>query len=413
MSDGIINLNTDVIENEQAVQNNGSEGVTNLSGDGTDGNGVTNIDEVGDKSKGNQASGNGSSDDSSTGGAKVELPYEVGSEITIDDAAYTIDENGNAIDSNNQIKFTVDEIKAMLDNNDDSSIIDTLIGNFGEIKDEAGNVMQFEDTPEGVNSLVETIITSKAEEIGNQAILNLFEAYPVLETIVNYIDVNGSLEGFNNKIDRSGITLDADNEAQLLQVCREYYNSIGFDGDIDNLLNYYKDSGVLLTEAQKSLDKLVAADEAEKAKLKAEADAINAQELEAEKQYWNSVKTIVDKGELLGYKIPDKINISKDGKKTVATRNDFFNYLYKPVNADGDSQYNIDEKAKKQEVRLENKILEAYLTFTGSDYSSLVGMAVNKEKVTALKSAKNNTVLKTSRIKSTGNSKDNGSILLT
>ena len=92
-------------------------------------------------------------------------------------------------------------------------------------------------------------------------------------------------------------------------------------------------------------------------------------------------------GELAGYKIPDTIPVVRDGKKMVMTKADFKNYISRPVDANGYTQYELDEMKRDQNSIIEDDLLRAYLRFTGGDYSSLVGMAINKEKVNKLRIA--------------------------
>ena len=98
--------------------------------------------------------------------------------------------------------------------------------------------------------------------------------------------------------------------------------------------------------------------------------------------------------------------IERDGKKLATTPNDFFNYIYK-VDKEGYSQYQRDLMKESAESRRDDEILRAYLKFVGGNYSNLVDMAINEQKVNTLKfKAKENNSRKTT-FKVTPPSKNN------
>lgn len=91
-----------------------------------------------------------------------------------------------------------------------------------ELTDENGKPIEFENTPDGVKAYVESIIEVQKEEIQEAAINTLYAKYPILETLVPYIATNGgSIEGFTDIKDRSGVTIDESNEAQQESIIRE------------------------------------------------------------------------------------------------------------------------------------------------------------------------------------------------
>ena len=82
--------------------------------------------------------------------------------------------------------------------------------------------------------------------------------------------------------------------------------------------------------------------------------------------------------------------MTRDGKTTIATPNDFYKYLYE-VDAEGKSRYMHDLEKEDPKAALEDQILKAYLKFTGGSYSNLVDMAISKKEVNKLiLRAKNN-----------------------
>ena len=74
-------------------------------------------------------------------------------QVEIDGTLYTLDDNGNAVDDNGEIKFTKEQIDAMSDedaNELDSDYIEAISKASGiVIKDEKGELVKFEPTIEG------------------------------------------------------------------------------------------------------------------------------------------------------------------------------------------------------------------------------------------------------------------------
>ena len=125
-------------------------------------------------------------------------------------------------------------------------------------------------------------------------------------------------------------------------------------------------------------------DAAYRKQVEEQAAAAEKQHQEEIKQYWNGVKQVIDKRELAGYKIPETIVINRNGTKTSATPNDFFNYVYM-VDKEGHSAYERDLMNTKPEDRLNDELLRAFLMFTGGNYANLVDYAINEKNVKTLR----------------------------
>lgn len=116
----------------------------------------------------------------------------------------------------------------------------------------------------------------------------------------------------------------------------------------------------------------------------AEAEKKENEHIKRLENYWNGVHEVVKNRQIAGYQIPESIIINRNGQKLSVTPEDFFNYIYR-VDKDGKSDYEKDLAAETPESRRDDEILRAYLKFVGGNYSNLVGMAINKEKVNTLK----------------------------
>ena len=206
-----------------------------------------------------------------------------------------------------------------------------------------------------------------------------------MNDVLNYYIANGnSLEGFGQVPDRSGIVIDDTNEAQQEAIIRAAWNEQGRKGDVEGYISYLKSSGTLLATAQEELAALQESDAQYRKELEEEAERKENERIETLQKYWNGVHDVIKTRQIAGYQIPEQIIITRNGQKLSVTPEDFFNYIYR-VDEEGHSAYERDLAKQTPESRRDDEILRAYLTFVGGNYSNLVNMAINKEKVATLK----------------------------
>lgn len=325
--------------------------------------------------------------------------YSPGTKFELDDKTYTVDENGNVIDDKGAIfkeaKDVADWIKSFNvdDTNENDITIDNIIKAVGtEIVDDDEKPIQFENTANGIKSYIDAVVEVSKNDVTEAALNTLFTQYPFIKDAINYYKANGnSLEGFNEIVDRSDITLDKDNEEQQKEIIRTAWKERGAKGDVEGYIDYLKSSGSLATIAEDELNNLKQYDADRKAKLAEEAKKAQDEEIRYYQDYWNGVKEVIDSRKIADYQIPESIIINRNGQKLTVTPNDFFNYLYR-VDKEGFSQYQRDLAAQDQNARRDDEILRAYLTFVGGNYSNLVDMAINEKEVKfiRLKAKQNN-----------------------
>ena len=346
-----------------------------------------------DVNKNNGAAETGDGDNNN-GGTETTLPhdYEAGTEIEVDGSTYSVAENGDVVDKDGNVFKEAKDVKAWIESfevnnvNPDEISIETLQKTFDvELTDENGKPIEFENTPEGVKSYVESIIEVQKEEIQEATINTLYAKYPILETLIPYIATNGgSIEGFTDVKDRSGVTIDESNEAQQESIIRESWTEQKISGNVDNYIAYLKANGMLLDTAKAELAALQEKDASLREQLEKKAEEAEQAAIERETQFWTGVKETIDSRNIAGYKIPDTIIIERDGKKISATPDDFFNYMYQ-VDSNGKSRYDNDLAKESLEDRRNDAILRAYLKFVGGNYTNLVDMAINDKEVKKLK----------------------------
>lgn len=336
----------------------------------------------GNGQQGQEGQGDG---DSSTG----EVTLSEGDTVNVDGVDYTIDANGNAVDADGTVFRTAAELAELIaQNGSEPSVLDQLQTRFGsDFKDEDGNPIVFDNNAEGIAAYVDTVVQSRIVEAQTAALNNLFETYPQVEQVINHLKLNGTLEDFVEIPDRSSITVSKDNEEQQATFIREEWKLSGKKGDVNKFIDYCKNAGILYDTAVESKEAVDSIYESRLAEQKAQVEAKEAAAAAEEKAYWDNVEKTISKGELLGYSIPEQIQCNKDGKKVMLSRKDFLKYVSTPVDSEGNTAYMLDEAKVDSNARMQDDLLKAFLKFTGGNYASLVGMAVNKHKVLSVRTA--------------------------
>lgn len=385
--DQATNLNTGKIDhdiNGIPVNDIGDNG----GGNNGDGGKPDNPGNTGEGNKGDE----GNKEDNKNGD-NADVNLEAGTSIEVGEDTYTVDENGNLLDKNGNIfkeakdvKSWLNEFENVTDTDKDSISIETIQEAVGvQITDDDDKPVEFENNPEGIKAYIDAVIETAKEEHFETAVNTLYQKYPILNDVLNYYIANGnSLEGFGEVPDRSNITIDDSNEAQQEAIIRTAWEEQGRKGDVESYIAYLKSSGTLLAIAKEELVGLQEADEQYRKNIEEEAEYKEAERLQKLENYWNGVHNIIKNRTIAGYQIPESIIISRNGQKLSVTPEDFFNYIYR-VDKDGKSAYERDLATETPESRRDDEILRAYLKFVGGNYSNLVDMAINKEKVNRLK----------------------------
>lgn len=387
-NDNVTNLNTGNIDHDpNGVPADDLNGGNSTGDEGNNKPTNTNKDGDGNSNKEGNKDGNGNSN-------TTEEPLQAGTSIEVGDETYTVDEAGNVLDKNGNVFKEAKDVKEWLDSFDkvdatdgeDTISIDSIREAVGiEITDENDEPIEFENSPAGIKAYIDAVVDTAKEEHYETAINTLYQKYPILNDVLNYYVANGnSLEGFGEIPDRSNITIDDENEAQQEAIIRTAWKERGQKGDVEGYLAYLKSSGTLLATAKEELTAIQESDKQYRDELAAEAERKENERIQRLEKYWNSVHDVVKSRNIAGYQIPDSIIINRNGQKLSVTPEDFFNYIYR-VDKDGKSAYERDLEAETPESRRDDEILRAYLKFVGGNYSNLVDMAINKEKVNKLK----------------------------
>ena len=384
----------------------------------TDTNGVP-ADDIndnnGDGNKGDSNKDNGNKNDNNGDDNKntnLENHLEAGTSIEVGENTYTVDEQGNLVDKDGNIFKEAKDVDAWfkefdkIENTEDEININTIQDAIGiQITDDNDKPIEFENSIEGIKSYINAVVETTRDEHYETAINTLYQKYPILNDVLNYYLANGnSLEGFNEIPDRSGITINDSDEAQQEAIIRTAWKEQGRKGDVESYLQYLKSSGTLLATAKEELAGLQEADAQYRKEIEEEAERKENERIKKLEDYWNGVHDVIKSRNIAGYQIPETIVINRDGQKISVTPEDFFNYVYR-VDSDGLSAYERALAAETPESRRDDEILRAYLKFVGGNYSNLVSMAINKEKVATLRlkaKERNTTTVRVTKPQQTG-----------
>ena len=345
---------------------------------------------------------------SSTGGLSA------GTAIEFDGKRYVVNDNGDIVDENNNIFKAAKDVKAWLDsvdvdNTDNSTAVvdDNFLNSIQQIvgvdlQDDKGNAIEFTNDSQGVSSYINSVIELKVREAQDATINKLFADKPYLKEVNDYYIANGgSLEGFGQLPDRSGIELDKDNTQQLEYIIRAAAAEFGNKSLNDNYIKFLKDTNGLYDVAKEQLEALVEKDKYVREQYAQQAKEVQRKEQEAIVAYWNNVNNVINTGSIGNYKIPETIVKDNNGTKLTLSRKDFYEYLSKPVKDNGNNitAYQRDLNNLSDEDYLNKELIDAWLMFTGGSYKDLVSMAIKEDQVRTLRmKAKNTKTSKTIKI---------------
>lgn len=388
----------------------GKPDVTDLDKTDKDQSGVNNQEGGNQSSESDKDKDNDPNDtNSSTGGLSA------GTAIEFDGKSYVVNDKGDIVDEHNNIFKAAKDVKAWLDsvdvdNTDGSTTVvdDNFLSSIQQIvgvdlQDDNGNAIEFTNDSEGVSTYINSVIELKVREAQDATINKLFADKPYLKEVNDYYIANGgSLEGFGQLPDRSGIELDKDNTQQLEYIIRAAAAEFGNKSLNDNYIKFLKDTNGLYDVAKEQLEALVEKDKYVREQYAQQAKEVQRKEQEAIVAYWNNVNNVINTGSIGNYKIPETIVKDNNGTKLTLSRKDFYEYLSKPVkdnNGNNITAYQRDLNNLSDEDYLNKELIDAWLMFTGGSYKDLVSMAIKEDQVRTLRmKAKNTKTSKTIKI---------------
>lgn len=329
--------------------------------------------------------------------------------VEIDGVDYTLDDKGNAT-KDGQVFKTKEELEALKpvdgenedgdDDDEDSVDLNNIAKDLNlEFTDEEGNPVTFESTKEGLVNFVEAVYNSGVSSNVKSAREQMIESYPVLEDVINYISVNGSLEGYETStVDYHSLTLDPKNQNQLISIIRKSREAKGdTEAEINKFVNAIVADNSLPEIAESSLNHLRSIASNEKESIAEKAKQVEEQRINAYREYIGSVSGSIKQGVIkLGDKeirLPVQFKVPTDeGKVETRTREQFLDYMTterefklkdgKTIRA---TQFEVDKWLEENRLGYNKDVYEAMRLFTKGDLSSVIDKSVESRRVEDVK----------------------------
>lgn len=314
------------------------------------------------------------------------------SEVEIEGVVYQLDDNGNAINAENQIAFTQEVLAGM--ESDDEAQTGFALGELSSINpvDNEGNQIQYEDNDEGRRRYIEDVYEAGAIDRANQIVDERMSRNPLIKTVTDYIIANGSLDGYDKQSYTRTAIKDDSPEEELIATIRTARKMKGdTEVEIANAVTWAKSDNKLLDLAKTSDAYLHQYEKAESDRIAADAKLVETRNIERNREYVSNLSRVVQDGnfEVGGKKlvIPAIINVKTEDGNRIANRDELIKYATQ-VNQykmpDGSlqnaTQYQIDKYVKSTTRDINDDIFEMFALFTGGDNSQLIQSAINNDK---------------------------------
>ena len=244
---------------------------------------------------------------------------------------------------------------------------------------------EYDDTPEGLTNMTKELATKVAES----QLDKLFQTHPDVKEHLEYVMNGGDSRQFlmgNNAIkDLADFTVDISDVTSQQAVMAEYLKIKGHEQEfITDLISDYADSDKLFEKAQKAKVALVKYQKDVKTKQLEEQAVENRESEKNQKEFWDGVKgTISENKEFKGISIQER------------DKSDFFDFLSKPINPQGETK----RDSMYADADVETKLAIDYLLFKGFDLTSIVQ---KKAKTQAAKSLRSRLKTNKDKIKTAG-----------
>lgn len=329
--------------------------------------------------------------------------------IEIDGVIYTVDDNGNAVDDSGNIKFTKEQIDSMESQDGDDAKPDNYIDAISKVtgivlKDDKGNILNFESTVEGFAQR-EVAVKALGEKEGfDKGFKKFLESNPDIASIIDYKNKYGTVEGYSSKIDYSKIEIKND-ESLLSDLIYKAEIQKGTSPErAKRIVEFAKANNSLKEDATESLEWLRKNQEAEINRIRQEREAAYREEIEKEIKFYGvsyeddgTVKVhnapgslydiVVNKGVIGEYSLPKEgIRIKTEDGEKLMSREEIFEYFAKPVTEINGIVYS---QAQLDEIkRLSNpaELAMRFIMNLNGGVDQLVKNAITKTEIKRLKS---------------------------
>jgi len=246
---------------------------------------------------------------------------------------------------------------------EDISIFQTAAEDIGvELEEEDLEGINTEDpTTADLSEFVDRMSDKKA----NRKYQDTIEEYPEVEGMLEFAKNGGDprqyIETMHPQFDYNEVDFEeqvAGNEQAQEQLVRNHLQAQDTpEEEVDEMIEDFRNGGILEKQAKRSLNNLAKMQEYQQEQLvKQQEQAAEERRQEAQKQQQQIKSTIDESESIKGLKLPD------------TDKDDLKNYLFEPVNEQGQSKAFIDG----QQMDEEERIAIAYLKMKGFDFETLI-----------------------------------------
>lgn len=334
---------------------------------------------------------------------------EDASKIIIDDIEYTVDENGNAVDSTGNIKFTKEDIDKMSENNEDPT--DDYFESISKasgivIKDEAGQVKKYEQTIEGfAQREADVKALGEAEGFG-KGFTKFMQDNPDIASIIEYKNRYGTIEGYAQHVDYSKVEIKDDNAFLEDLIYKAEIQKGTTPERAKRLVEFAKANNTLKEDATESLNWLKKTQQAEVDAIQAKQKAEYEEAIQKEMQFYGAsydekgnvvvhniegslYDMIVTKGAIGDYALPKNGLVVKTQKgDKLISREEIYDYFARPVTEVNGYLYTQAQIDEMHRMANPNEMALRYIMNLTGGIDQLVKKSINDAKVKQIRSLK-------------------------
>ena len=332
--------------------------------------------------------------------------------IMIDDVEYTIDENGNAVAKDGTIKYTAEDIAKMSEGDDDGGS-DNYFENISKasgivIKDDEGNIKQYEQTIEGFAQREADVKALGEAEGFNKGFTRFMQENPDIASIIEYKQRYGTIEGYSSTVDYSKVELKDDPDFLADLIYKAEIQKGTSPDRAKRLVEFAKANNTLKDDATESLNWLRKSQEAEIRQIQEEQEAAYQEELRREIQFFGA--TFNEKGEIVNqnvkgslydmivttgaigdYSIPKNGLVVKTAKgDKLISREQIYDYFARPVTEINGYYYTQAQVDDMKRMQNPAEIALRYIMNLTGGVDQLVKKSINDEKIRKIRSLKSN-----------------------
>jgi len=334
-------------------------------------------------------------------------------EIEIDDVKYKLDAKGNALDKEGNIFKSKEELDKLSEVSD-IPLIEDIQKKVGiVVTDDSGKAISYSNDDEGLVKYINDAIAIRSEELYNNAASKFFQENPDILEIFKYKQLNGSIENYKPEEDYSKIEIKKDaanEEVQINLIVKERIAKGDTVEQANRFAQYSKSDGKLLEDAKSAQQYLITSKSLRDAEINKQLESKRLAEEQSKQQELDNVyNKIIKEGKLTVkdkiYTLPKNIRVKvSDGKYETKSQEDFFNYLYQPapIKLPNGQTVNItrhqyDIAMEQNSKTIDDDLLTAYLRFVGGDMTQIIEEQIKKAEVRKLKTIRSSSFGTTSK----------------